>query len=203
MTHDGPVDNIRVHQCISGFTQTERRLTGLFRLHEHLCRDGYNNHVSRVRLDRWNTNWSDVAENIWLLGQHHEAHVVVDIYAYSWGVGWGAVQLCRELKKRSISVHTLVACDGVYRHPWFRLPSLLARDGHLSPTIRIPSNVRFVRSFFQRNNRPQGHHIKGDQNFSGSINETEIFDASHQFMDDSEAFHAAAMTAAELLRKVT
>lgn len=202
MTHNEPVDTIRIYQCISGFTQTEQRSTGLLKLHEKLHTLGFNNCVSRVRIDRWNADWASVAEHIWKIGQEHDAHVVVDIYAYSWGVGHGAVQLCRELQKRSISVHTLVSCDGVYRHPWLRFPSLLSRDGHLSPTIRVPSNVRFVRAFHQRRNIPQGHRIKGDADFSGRILETEIFTASHQYMDDSEEFHAAALASAEHLRKV-
>ena len=92
---------IKVHQCISGFTQSERRCHGVLKLSEKLHELGFNNRISRVSLRPWNDDWATVAENIWLLGQHHDAEVVVNIYAYSWGGGWGAVQLARELKKRA------------------------------------------------------------------------------------------------------
>lgn len=202
MKHSGPVDTIRIHQCIGGFTQTERRVTGMLRLSETLHREGFNNHVSRVALDRWNADWSSVAENIWLLGQHHEAHVVVNIYAYSWGVGWGAVQLARELKKRSISVHHLVACDGVYRHRWFRVPSLFRRGRSFAPKIRVPSNVGTVTAFHQTQNIPQGHEIVGDRDFSGIILPSRELEATHQYMDDADEFQFAAFEAAEQLRRV-
>lgn len=194
---------IRIHQCISGFTQTEERPTGMFRLCERLHGLGFNNCVSRVRLDRWNANWNAVAEHLWLLGQHHRSHVAVNIYAYSWGVGWGAVQLARELQKRSIEVHDLVACDGVYRHRWLRLPAMLGRDSVLAPTIRVPANVLSVTPFHQTLNRPQGHHIAGDRDFSGLILESTELHATHQYMDDHEKFHAAAIHAARRLQKVT
>lgn len=202
MIHTDPVDTIRIHQCISGFTQTEERPTGMFRLCERLHELGFNNRISRVRLDRWNASWSAVAENLWLLGQHHRAHVVVNLYAYSWGVGWGAVQLARELEKRSICVQELVACDGVYRHRWFRLPAMLPRDGWCSPIIRMPPNVRFVTPFHQVANHPQGHRIDGDPK-STVVHESRLLTATHQYMDDSEYFHLAAIHAARRLHEVT
>lgn len=192
---------IRVHQCISGFLQTDERPTGMFRLAERLHLQGFNNCISRVRLDRWNANWASVAENLWLLGQQHQVEVAVNIYAYSWGVGWGAVQLARELQKRSITVHHLVASDGVYRHRWFRLPSILGRDQ--GPTIRVPANVMRVRSFHQTLNRPQGHKIAGDRDFRGMIEESVELNATHQYMDDNQVFHTAAIDAAMALSEVS
>ena len=204
MIYDTP-DVIRWHQCISGFTQTERRCHGVLKLSEKLHACGYNNHVSRVSLRPWNSDWSETAEHIWLIGQHHRAEVVVNIYAYSWGVGWGAVKLCRELKKRGVMVNALVSADGVYRHPLLclRWLSLLKRDRTFAPVIRIPSNVREVICFHQSLNQPQGHRIVGDEDFSGIIRPSVEINATHQYVDDSDHFHSAAMHAAERLRRLT
>ena len=133
---------------------------GVFKLAESLHERGYNNTISRVSLRPWNADWAEVAESIWLIGQRHEAPVVVNIYAYSWGVGWGAVQLAEELRKRNIDVQALVSADGVYRHPnpLMRWQSLVRRDWTtLAPVITIPKNVRRVAAFHQTINHPQGH----------------------------------------------
>lgn len=196
------VDTIRIHQCISGFTQDERRPHGVLRLAEKLHALGFNNRVSRVSLRRWNDDWSDVAEYYWLLGQEHQAHVVVNIYAYSWGVGWGAIQLARQLQKRAIAVHHLVSADGVYRHRWFRLPSMLGRGTRVSPIICVPSNVRIVTPFHQTINRPQGHELAGDKNFTGIIHASREVPATHQYLDDAADFHDAAIAAAQSLQGV-
>lgn len=203
MISSTPVDTIRIHQCISGFTQDERRPHGVLRLAEKLHALGFNNRVSRVSLRRWNDDWSDVAEYYWLLGQEHQAHVIVNIYAYSWGVGWGAIQLARELQKRSIAVHELVSADGVYRHRWFRLPSIFGRDtSWLAPRIRVPLNVRIVTPFHQTIDRPQGHVISGDAGFSGIIRPSVEIAATHQHLDDCSEFHFASIAAAQALSGV-
>lgn len=202
--HDSP-DLIRWHQCISGFTQDARRCHGVLRLSERLHAAGYNNHVSRVSLRPWNADWDEVAENIWLVGQHHQAEIAVNIYAYSWGVGWGAVQLCRQLAKRGITVHCLVAADGVFRHPrlLLRWTSLIRRDLTFAPVIRIPSNVHTVLPLHQTQNRPQGHRIVGDRDFSGVIYESREVQSTHQYMDDAREFHALSLDAARRLQRIS
>lgn len=203
-SHERP-EIIHVHECISGFTQTERRCHGVLKLSEYLHELGFNNHVSRVQLRPWNSDWSSVAENTWLLEQHHRARVVVNIYCYSWGGGWGAVRLARELKKRGIVVHFIVACDAVYRHPLLlmRWTSLLGRNYPWSPRIRIPSNVTHVKPYHQKQNRPQGHQIVGDADFSGCIWDSVELDRTHQFMDDAPEWHGACVGAARELKRVT
>ena len=195
---------IKVHQCISGFTQSERRCHGVLKLSEKLHELGFNNRISRVSLRPWNDDWATVAENIWLLGQHHDAEVVVNIYAYSWGGGWGAVQLAQELQKRGITVWCVVASDAVYRHPLLlmRWISLLGRNFPFSPRIKIPSNVTHVVPFHQTLNRPQGHRIVAGKGFSGVINPSVEVSATHQYMDDADEFHTAAIKAAERLKEI-
>ena len=194
---------IRVHQCISGFTQSQKRIHGVFELAEKLHDRGFNNTISRVSLRPWDSDWAEVAESIFLLGRHHKANVIVNIYAYSWGVGWGATQLCKELKKRGIQVHCLVASDGVFRHPnpLMRWTSLLRRDLRFSPVIRV-SNVTNVVWFRQANSRPQGHTIVGGKDFSGLIYESTELSVAHAYMDDAEQFHNAALVLAAALNEV-
>lgn len=194
---------IRVHQVISGFTQTEARPTGLFRVAETLHDRGFNNRVSRVRLNRWNDDWSSIAEYLWLLGQHHRTQVLVNIYAYSWGVGWGAIQLAKELQRRDVPVQTLVSGDGVYRHKFFRLPAMLGRNGIFSPSIRIPANVHEVRPFHQTVNRPQGHVLTPGKGFSGIIHDSQELHATHEYIDDHPTFLTACLRAAEALQGVS
>lgn len=204
MTPDAP-NVIHIHKLISGFTQNGRRCHGVLKLSERLHELGYNNHVSRVTLHTWKDNWASVAENIWLLGQLHRATVIVNIYAYSWGGGWGAVRLARELNKRGIQVLYIVCSDAVFRHPslLMRWTSLLGRKYPWSPKIRIPSNVVHVKPFHQTQNRPQGHRIVGDREFSGVIRESVELKRTHQYMDDAPEFHAAAIAAAAQLKGTT
>lgn len=188
---------IKIHQCISGFSQSARRCHGVLKLSEKLHELGFNNRVNRVSLRPWNDDWPAVAENIWLLGQHHNCEVIVNIYAYSWGGGWGAVRLARELRKRGITVLTVVTSDAVYRDPrlWMRWTSLLGRNLPISPVIRFPENVVTVIPFHQGMNRPQGHKIVGTHVWLSM----EI-DTTHEYMDDATEFHDASITAANVLR---
>lgn len=187
---------IRINLCISGFTQDEKRLHGVFRLSEKLHDAGYNNCESRVYLRPWNSDWSALAEHFWLLGQLHNATILINIYAYSWGVGYGAVRLAEELDERGMRINCLVSSDGVYRHRWFRLPSMFGRVGRFSPTIELPANVDEVFCLHQDINRPQGHVINGD----GIIHDSIRVQATHQYMDDSDLFHDLSLAAAQQLR---
>ena len=195
---------IFIHQCISGFTQTADRPHGLLKLSEQLHALGFNNRVSRVSLLPWNADWSQVAEHYWLLSQHHNLPVIVNMYAYSWGVGWGAVRLAEELRRRDVHVETIVAADGVFRHPnpLLRWHSLLRSDLTLSPVIHIPANVTRVIPFHQTLNRPQGHRIVGGEGFSGEIRPSRELHATHQYCDDAHEFHEAAIAAAHRLTEV-
>ncbi len=193
---------IKIHQCISGFTQTQARPHGVLKLSEKLHNEGFNNSTSRVFLHPWNANWAGIAEYFWLLGENHNANVIVNIYAYSWGGGWGAIRLAKQLKSRGIVVQIMVLCDAVYRHPVFlmRWTSLLQRDSSLSPVITVPDNVLRVRPLHQRQNTPQGHKIKGSKTFAGIIDESMLISRDHQYMDDAPEFHDMVLEAAEELR---
>ncbi|MEP3478014.1 MAG: hypothetical protein ABJZ55_02090 [Fuerstiella sp.] len=196
---------VRVHLCISGFTQTEQTPNGVFRLYSELCRLGFNNGVSRVLLYRWNSKWAEVAEFLWLLGQEEgngDCRVEINIYAYSWGMGWGAIQLVNELRRRGITVNIIVSADGVYRHKWFKLPAMARRNAWWAPTIKIPPRVREVTPFHQRQNVPQGHVIKRGKGCSAMIHESRELESDHQYIDDSDDFHLACIHASRRLMEV-
>ena len=190
------VKRIQIHLCISGFLQTETRCHGILKLSEKLSAAGFNRHVSRVWYRPWNSDWSAVAEHVWLLGQHYDAEILVNVYAYSWGVGWGAVQFARELQKRSLRVQHLVSSDGVYRHPnlLLRWTLLLKRTVRFAPVIRIPGNVNFVHPFHQTESRPQGHRLVVEG--TTIISESVRCGGSHSYMDEHKRFHAACLQAA-------
>lgn len=178
------------HIGISGFLQSEGKENGILNLTEKLSAAGFNRHAVRVWYRPWNSDWAEVAEHIWNIGQKSDVGIDVNIFAYSWGVGWGSMQLATELGKRGIDVQHLVSCDGVYRHPqfWLRWLSLTKRNASLAPVIRVPSNVLEVHPFHQRQNRPQGHELVATstaQRIHRSIERTR----THQFMDDDAAFH--------------
>lgn len=179
---------IAVNVCISGLTQTEARPHGIFNLSEKLIENGYNSESSRVHLLPWSHDWAGYAERLWLIGQRRNCDLMINVYAYSWGVGFGALNLARELANRGIPIRCLVASDGVYRSPLksFLWLSMLSRDWTtVSPTIRFPENVEHGYAFHQSKNRPCGHRI-----YSGDwlIPSTEL-DRTHQYMDDAPEFH--------------
>lgn len=193
---------IAFHVCISGFLQDESRQHGVFRLSEELIRQGHNCQQSRVSLLPWNHNWSNFAERIWLVGQEYGCVPVVNVYAYSWGVGNGAVTLARELAKRSIGVHCLVSSDGVYRVPWlpdwFQPRAMFSRDWtELSPWIVLPDSIGRVVAFHQMQNRPQGHRLflHGKE-----VDSMEVYSTDHEYMDDITLFRDAAIEEAAKLQ---
>lgn len=193
---------IAFHVCISGFLQDESRPHGVFRLSEQLIRQGHNGQQSRVSLLPWNHNWSSFAERIWLVGQEYDCTPAVNVYAYSWGVGNGAVELAKQLAKRSIGIHCLVSSDGVYRvswlPDWMQPRSMFSRGWtDLSPTIHLPASIHRVVAFHQTQNRPQGHRLilRGDE-----IDSTEVFSTDHQYMDDAMLFHDEAINEAAKLQ---
>lgn len=192
---------LKFHICISGFLQSESRCHGILKLAEAFHAEGLNGDTERVLYRPWNADWSAVAEHLWLLGESRKTDIQINIYSYSWGVGWGAVELSKELLKRGLVVNNLVASDGVYRHPLLlmRWTSLLSRDASFSPVIRIPANVLEVHPLHQKQNRPQGHKIVSGRGCTAVIHDSIECMATHQYMDDSPEFHALSLQIAREL----
>lgn len=193
---------ISLNVCISGFTQTQGRGHGVFRLSEELVRRGYNEGVHRrVWYLRWNENWRRWAEHVDLISVLHNQEVLVAIHGYSWGGGWGAMEFARELRRLGIGVRFAVLCDAVYRD-WLaplRYRALFGRDTHFlpAPLIRVPSNVGEVFPFHQTMDRPQGHRLLPEN--GTKIHPSARLYRTHGAMDDAPEFHSQSLAVAEML----
>lgn len=177
----------RWHIVISGFLQNEGRPTGMVRLWRWLGQE-HSGPESCVELRSWNDNFRDLAELIWRVqpAAPEESGPTVMIYAYSWGAGWGAIELARQLRKRGIPVAAMVLSDPVYRSPWRSLAWLAMVSWS---SIRVPANVRRVTWFRQRMNRPAGHRLVAADPAATEIAPPVLAHVTHQYMDDLRSFH--------------
>lgn len=183
------------HLCISGFTQTEGQLTGLMRL----CLElgiRHNGPRTRVELRKWNDDWSDVAEFIWLTRPNGASGGPrVNVYAYSWGAGWGFTQLAQQLRQRQIEVSSAVLCDPVYRSRWLSM-QWRSLWGH--PVIRVPDNVHTVWSCYQTTNKPAGHPLVADDpSRTRILPAVHVPGVTHQYMDDTRMFFERSLEVAD------
>jgi pimeloyl-ACP methyl ester carboxylesterase len=196
-------DSMIIHQCISGFTQNVGYLHGVMKLSERLRKhSACDCHGTRVELNTWKSDWKQIAEYYWLLSEFHFKPLTLCVYAYSWGCGWGAMELARNLKNANIRIRAMVLCDPVFRHPeWYmRWKSIVHRDSKFEPVIKIPDNVEEVFSFYQTVNRPGGHKLVADGNTTihPSIH---VKDTIHQKMDDNWKFHLLSLEVANRVNK--
>jgi hypothetical protein len=189
-----------IHQCISGFTQNVHQIHGILKLSERMRRpeSGVVDCCHRrLYFNRWNDDWKKIAEHYWNVADLHLESLTICVYAYSWGAGWGAMQLARHLKRFEMKVRVMVLCDPVYRNPHWYLKwlSLVHRDSSFSPVIRVPDNVREVFHFHQRVNVPSGHKLvgTGETLIRPPIELRRI----HQKMDDSWEFHGLSLSIAK------
>lgn len=180
--------------CISGYLQPEDKPTGMLRLWERL--GAFRSPDIVVALRPWNSDWKQVAENIFEVSAGSSVRVL--IFAYSWGAGFGFVQLSRELGKRGIDVESAVLSDPVYRSRWFpRLLAWLALTRFFS--IPVPRNVREVAWLYQRENRPWGRQLRKASGARTVVGPGIRLERIHQYMDDAEPFHRICLKAARLV----
>lgn len=171
--------------------QSEAHETGIERLWLDLGQ--LRNAETVVALRPWDSNWRGFAEHIWRVSDR--ADVIIQVYAYSWGAGYGFPKLARELMKRGMKIRHAVLSDPVYKPPLFSLSWLaLTRFGR----ITVPENVGAVDSYYQRRNRPWGRPVV-IENGTGPrhrVTEKKISGYLHVSMDDAEEFHERAKEAA-------
>ena len=84
------IDCKKVHVCISGYGQSASRPDGIYDLSVRLADLG----VGEVMYLEWDADFWSLAVDL-LSRREHFGGLSVNIYAYSWGMGWGAMQLCR------------------------------------------------------------------------------------------------------------
>lgn len=189
------ISMIHIHLCISGFTQSVGRWNGILALQEKLLDelDSCGGHGCRVWYTRWKDNWKDIAEHIWLLHERNGEKVKVNVYAYSWGAGWGAMQLLKHLDKSNLGVEDMVLSDAVFRHPMISLRWLA-----MTPwaEIQCPINVQRLHIFYQRKNKPSGHKVAYDALQTQMRSRIEL-NYTHQKMDDAPEFHKTCLRIAK------
>jgi hypothetical protein len=113
----------------------------------------------------------------------------IRVCAYSYGAGYGFIQLARQLEKRGLSIESAVLSDPVRRFrwtPWRALWSLW------EPHITVPANVREVWYGVQRMNRPHGHHLVAAETNKTIIHPFAELMVTHQYADDHPEFHKQA-----------
>lgn len=191
-----------IHICVSGFSQNCGYYHGILKLRESLLTAGHSEGVaSRVWYLPWTSNFRRVANELGIICNQHGIRPQVMIAGYSYG-GWGAIQLAKELSRSGIFVRSMVLSDPVAR-PWFwprPLPAVSSMLGRrFSFALRVPSNVLQLFSFYQIDNRPQGHKLIVRP---PTLQHKPVrLDLPHTEMDDAEAFHACVLDQSETIRR--
>lgn len=187
-----------IHQCIAGFTQNVHTLHGVMKLSERIRQLGVDGVQTRILLNTWCSDWKKIAEYYWILSEYYLEPITICVYAYSWGAGWGAMQLARHLNQCGLEIQVMVLSDPVYRHPhwWMRWLAMVQRDATFSPIIKVPSNVHEIFQLHQKTNRPQAHKLLS---MNGTLIHPPILidNTIHQKMDDCWKFHALALEVVE------
>ena len=181
--------------CISGFTQTLARPTGIEKLWMKLRQ--FESPECRVSILEWDSNWESFAEHCFRTANGSRKDFSALICAYSWGVGYGFLKLANEFKKRGLKVPYAVLCDGVYHSGVF--PWRAVMSPFWKPKIKIPSNVGEVWWFRQFENKPAGHDLVAEDHKSTNINDPTVLDVHHAWCDDSHWFHTQSVSAAKSL----
>ena len=179
----------RWHIPICGFTQSLDGPSGMDRLWRKL-RPLASEQTSLIPPQRWRADWSALAE---FIARHHPSVGVPDVrvYAYSWGCGHGFASLARQLGRRGIPIRFAVLSDPVY-HSWCRPWRAMI----FSPAIKIPTNVREVYWFRQRQNRPRAADLFAADPQGTKIHQPVLLHRNHEYMDDAPGFHALCLEVA-------
>lgn len=204
------------HILISGFRQKSEEINGVTLLKQKLVDNcHYCNGHSRVDLYPWNVGWRHVAESLLDLARMKGGDLTICVSAFSWGAGWGAMQLARELDRLGLRIRVMILSDPVYRHPsifmrWltlakrggFRFIKYLDVFGVLPPgmVIRVPPNVDEVHTLYQTINWPQGSILayEGDDTIPHPPIRLRV---PHERMDDAPEFHDLVLSIAERVRE--
>ena len=179
--------------CISGFKQSMARPNGIEKVWLQLRK--HESQSCRVSYKEWDTPWPEFAEHILRTGPTDPRSMTIRVFAYSWGCGYGSLNLFKQLKHRGFSVRSAVFADPVYYNwyaPWRAIWSPI-----IEPTIQIPDNVDEVWYYRQQENKPSGHRVvQGKGNCHTVIHKPVFLSRSHEFMDEDPAFAAQCMEVA-------
>lgn len=193
--------------CISGFRQSAKYRSGSEKLRLELQQ--FNCLHTHVSVEDWNTDWEAYVSRIVRLGPRDVSCFDIRVFAYSWGVGYGFVQLAKYLAMEGIHVKGAVLCDGVY-HPnyalrflnWFGafraidMTSNLSRKVFGEPVIEVPWNVDNVWWMRQTRDYVHGHKIVAAENSNTMIFQAPNLVCSHAAADDHQEYHRMAVEVA-------
>lgn len=193
------------HIAISGFRQGEDRPNGLLDLWlRHLrlfqARDVF------AAYRPWNHDWQGMARLIELsAAATPKRDVLIGIYAYSYGAGWGAIRLCEHLAALGLSVQQCVLSDPVHRYAlplanwralrWFA-------DG---AQVKVPPNVRAVDWLYQDHDPLiRGHRVVAADPQRTTVSAGFHVPATlHNAMDNHPEFHRRCLRVARWLTNHT
>jgi pimeloyl-ACP methyl ester carboxylesterase len=117
----------------------------------------------------------------------------VRIVAYSWGVGYGAMQLARLLRGEGVRVRNLVSCDGVWHSRWMPWRAVLS-PLFGEPEIVVPANVQRVDCLMQKNTLPRGHVLRADvPELTVIADHGDLAGVTHTDIDNAEQFLTLAL----------
>jgi pimeloyl-ACP methyl ester carboxylesterase len=157
---------------------------GCVDIYGEMCHKYGGNH-NQVILEPWDACPEHTADFIYRLSEKDEPPTVA-IFAYSWGVGYGAVRLAYELRERDIKVQYAVFCDPVY-HGLARWRAILPRTFFSRVRITVPSNIREVWWLKQENSKPAGHDLVAESPYT-EIHDPFVLDIPHTEMDNAKEF---------------
>ena len=166
------------HIFISGFTENRKQSTGLQKCWLASQAEVKPNKVFFPVLP-WNYDWYTLARFIQINSNQSNALTetnypisnppnppLINIYAYSWGAGHGAIQLARYLQSvGNYDVQNMVLADPVYYSNFFLFRwraifcSRFSFTRRFAPKIYIPSNTLNVFWSRQYNNWPRAHSL--------------------------------------------
>lgn len=153
----------------------------------------FGGHANRVELEAWNACPQQSAEYIYRLGRKGTPPNVC-IFAYSWGCGYGFVELANELGRLGIPVRCAVLCDPVY-HGLARWRALLPRTLFRRVTVTIPANVQDVHWFRQHIDKPAGHDLRYESPYTIQ-RDPEVLPIGHTEIDNAPEFRNRCLSVA-------
>lgn len=156
----------------------------------------YGGNGNRIELQEWDDSPAHTADYIYRLSDPNEPPRVA-LFGYSWGCGYGVVQLAKYLRAKRINVQYAVLCDPVF-HGVARWRALIPRTLFSRIRIKIPSNVEEVFWLRQFKTKPAGHDLVAESPYT-KIHQPQVLDVIHTEMDNAPEFSSTCERVAACL----
>lgn len=180
----------------SGFTQNRSQITGIGKAWA-LCNTNTCDPLTcNVGPMGWNRNWRHLARHIQNWSIEDKDVLRIRVYAYSWGAGWGAMELARQLwRAGNFRIETMVLADPVFcDERWYMRWNTVSNKREWMRRVIpqkitvIPHNVDEVYWSRQRRNWPRAMDLDCEDQQLTRINIPHLEFVNHSEMDDSEWF---------------